>query len=43
MADDLPVAVFASSFPAPRFPDLAQHLPDAQAVTVALERSGVDG
>lgn len=41
LADDLPVAVFTSIFPAARLPDLPQYLNEAGSVTEALSRSGV--
>ncbi|OAN77082.1 phosphonate metabolism transcriptional regulator PhnF [Sulfitobacter sp. EhC04] len=41
LADDLPVAVFTSVFPAARFPDLPAYLEEAGSVTEALRRSGV--
>ncbi len=41
LADDMPVAVFNSVFPAARFPDLPVYLEEANSVTEALRRSGV--
>ncbi|APE44506.1 phosphonate metabolism transcriptional regulator PhnF [Sulfitobacter alexandrii] len=41
LADDLPVAVFTSVFPAARLPDLPAHLGAVGSVTEALRRSGV--
>ncbi|QFT58843.1 putative transcriptional regulator PhnF [Sulfitobacter sp. THAF37] len=41
LADDLPVAIFTSVFPAARLPDLPDHLGAVGSVTEALRRSGV--
>jgi GntR family phosphonate transport system transcriptional regulator len=41
LADDQPIAVFRSLFPAARFPDLPRHLGETQSITAALAASGV--
>jgi GntR family phosphonate transport system transcriptional regulator len=41
LADDQPVALFRSVFPAARFPDLLTHLTRSSSVTVALKEEGV--
>lgn len=41
LADGKPIAIFTSSFPAGRFPDLPEALNDTRSVTRALARCGV--
>ncbi|MDX8346835.1 phosphonate metabolism transcriptional regulator PhnF [Cognatiyoonia sp. IB215446] len=42
LADDMPVAVFRSVFPAERFPGLLTDLMDTKSVTAALKRHGIN-
>ena len=41
MAENQPIALFHSAFPADRFPDLPTHLAENPSVTAALQRAGV--
>lgn len=41
LADDAPIALFRSIFPADRFPGLLKDLKETRSVTAALERQGV--
>ena len=41
LADNLPIAIFRSVFPAIRFPHLLDDLSETKSVTAALERGGV--
>ena len=41
LADETPVALFRSVFPAARLPDLPAHLAETRSVTAALARAGV--
>ncbi|MHC0052598.1 phosphonate metabolism transcriptional regulator PhnF [Actibacterium sp. D379-3] len=42
LADDTPIALFRSIFPAARFPDLLAALGETRSVTAALARGGLD-
>lgn len=42
LADNTPIAVFRSVFPADRFPDLLTDLAETRSVTTALKRHGID-
>ncbi|WP_333693013.1 phosphonate metabolism transcriptional regulator PhnF [Phaeobacter italicus] len=42
LADDQPIALFQSVFPAERFPDLPATLTETRSVTAALSRCGVE-
>lgn len=42
LADGQPIALFQSVFPADRFPNMLEALEEAQSVTAALKRCGVD-
>ncbi|MCG3268769.1 phosphonate metabolism transcriptional regulator PhnF [Yoonia sp. I 8.24] len=41
LADDQPIALFRSIFPASRFPDLCDHIAETNSVTAALKRQGI--
>ena len=42
LADDQPILVFRSVFPAARFPDLLKHMAELHSVTAALRACGVE-
>ncbi len=41
LANNVPVALFQSIFPAPRFPNILQDLQELRSVTAALKRAGI--